>query len=95
MRKVNLERLPENLTVRVLKAWNELTGKFAEEGFLKEQYKTWISRSFKRIIDIPRRYLLKRSIYSLYGLNSKEKKQANSLMRVYGAGEYGACMATA
>jgi len=93
MERINLQKLPEDLTVRVLKAWSTIAEEFTKKGFLKGMYGTGISGYLKSLVDAPKRYSLKKSVYRLYNLDNREKTQVKSLMRIYGAEKYEVYMA--
>jgi len=93
MERINIQKLPENLTVRVLKAWSTVAEEFTKKGLLKEMYGTGISGYLKSLVDAPQRYSLKKSVYKLYDLSNKEKKQVDGLVKVYGARNYELYMA--
>jgi len=83
MEKRNIQRMPENLTIKVLKAWETLGEELRDKRLLKSYYKSWISRNIKYYLDSYKRHKLKKSVYNLYDLNSYEKTKVNSLMNVY------------
>lgn len=87
MTRVNINQLPENTNVKALKAWKTLDEMLKAEGLMKEQYDgSWISRNMKYLMDMPKRYQLKKEVYGLYGLNRKERQQVDRLMGVYSRG---------
>jgi len=84
MEKQNIQRMPENLTIKVLKAWETLSEELRGKRLSKNSYKSWISRNIKYYLDSYKRHKLKKSVYNLYDLNSYEKAKVSSLMNVYG-----------
>jgi len=86
MERINIQKLPEDLTVRVLKAWSTVAEEFTKKGLFKEMYGGGFSGYLKSLVDAPKRYSLKKSVYRLYSLSNRERTQVENLMRAYGAG---------
>ena len=78
--------LPDQLTLKVIKAWKELTRKLAEKRLLNEQRakKGFAWRAITLIPDKAKRYEITKNTKKLYDLDSKEYEMLKILTNQYG-----------